>query len=277
MGHSQSKTQRSFKTIPSLFHTVAKCKWQSKPQDSKKKTQRCQKQTGSSLDHTFHLIWCSLRIKHHYCLQMMLCKMVLRAPSLNIKVLQAGEMQHCCTVTYAADHPSEQDCTLVVKQRDSPTSQSAESLTWTQCFGLRVTETPALLHYKHKQQDEPQRETAHLQARSHRLFTPEHPSHKCLIKSAFFFQIIMYFPHHWHFSTCCKASLDTPCLRHWNSGMKLLQQAEARSTWVQSGNAELAQDSWDLWKVLPEKIHSIELSDSATLKSRWIMISALLT
>lgn len=98
------------------------------------------------------------------------------------------------------------------------------ALTWVWYFELRVTETLA-----------PQAQTAtlatktpHLQARSHRLFTPERPSHKHLIKSAFFNQgifstslLIFDLLQSLSWCSCFEA------LKGW-TGM-LLQRAEVRS------------------------------------------------
>lgn len=144
---------------------------------------KCRCQTRSSIDTTFHLIWCNLR-RRHYCIVLQIMH-VTELLLLTDECHKLEWMRHCCTVTCAvADHPSKKGCTPVVKWRDSPISDSAQSLSQIQYFELRVTET--LVQQAQTASLATKRKTHNLQARSHRLFIPEHPSHKRLINSAFF-------------------------------------------------------------------------------------------
>lgn len=175
---------------------------------------RCQKQTRSSTDTTFHLIWCNLRSRH-YCIVLQI--MHVTELLLNTWMSQAGmdaALLHC---NLCCCWPSLQEgCTPVVKWRVSPTSYSAQSLTQIQYFELRVTET--LVPQAQTASLATKRKTPNLQARSHRLFIPEHPSHKHLINSAFF-SIMTHFLHHCSFLTYCKAPPDVLFLRHWSAGL----------------------------------------------------------
>ena len=145
---------------------------------------KCQKQTGSSIDTNFHLIWGNLRMRHS-CIVLQITQ-VTELLFLTHKCHKLEWMRRCCTWTCCAvaGHPSKKGCTPVLKWRDPPTSRSAQSLTWIRYSELRVTET--LAPQAQTARLATKRKTPNLQARSHRLFTPERPSHKRLIKSAFF-------------------------------------------------------------------------------------------
>ena len=191
-------------------------------------------------------------------------------------------MRHCCTVTCCAvaDHPCKKGCTFVVKWRDSPTSHSAQSLTWIRYFELRVTETLVL----QAQTARLAIKTPNLQARSHWLFTPEHPSCKHFIKLAFF-SIKAYLLHHFSFLTCCKASPDVPFLRHWNAGLRSYCNGQkpgvAKCRMVTLGLLNRSSSvAWlkmhDICKSPSSKNSSHSAFWQASLKFRWIMKTSVL-
>lgn len=145
-------------------------------------------------------------------------------------------VQHCCPVTaLVLANPPRKAARLWLSQEILPPHTAHShfyldsvflSSEWQKFWYLPQAQTARLAT---------KGQTPNLQARSHRLFTPERPSHKCLIKSASFLSWHIFYITA-HFRLLAKPLSFFKALQCW-----WLQRAEARRSQVQNGNTGFAR------------------------------------